>query len=225
MANTFIQPSILAFLTDLSVNNNRDWFMAQKDRFSEAKQDFKVFADALLMEMNKIDHIEALKLYRIYRDVRFSKDKIPYKNSMSGSMSRATKLLRGGYYFHIEPGNCFLAGGFWEPSKEDLARIRHEIAYDSASLLAIINSEDFKKSFAKLDGDQLKSAPKGYPRDHEAIELLRYKNFLLMQKFTDEEVLQPAFLQSVVQGFQAMRPFFDYISDVLTTDENGVLIV
>lgn len=220
-----IQPSTLEFLMDLSIHNNRDWFAENKPRYEVAKTNFKDFGNALLEEMNKIDHIDQLKFHRIYRDVRFSKDKTPYQNHVSCSLSRATKLLRGGYYLHIEPGKSFLGGGFWEPNAADLARIRQEIAFDAQPLRAIINHENFKKTFGKLEGEQVKTAPRGYAKDHEAIDLLRYKQFLLSQEFTDAEVTNPDFLKKVVNGFQMMRPFFDYMSEVLTTDENGVLIV
>lgn len=221
----FIQPSTLEFLIDLSIHNNRDWFAEHKPRYEIVKVNFKNFGHALLEEMNKIDHIDELKFHRIYRDVRFSKDKTPYQNQVSCSLSRATKLLRGSYYLHIEPNNSFLGGGFWEPNSADLARIRQEIAFDAQSLRDIINHENFKKTFGELEGDKVKTAPRGYAKDHEALDLLRYKQFLLRKNFTDEEVLDAAFLENVVKGFQAMRPFFDYMSDVLTTDENGVLIV
>jgi uncharacterized protein (TIGR02453 family) len=222
---TIIQPSTLEFLIDLSIHNNRDWFAENKPRYETVKASFKDFGNALLEEMNKIDHIDQLKFHRIYRDVRFSKDKTPYQNQVSCSFSRATKLLRGSYYLHIEPGNSFLGGGFWGPSPADLARIRQEIAFDAQPLRKIINHKNFKDTFEILKGDQVKTAPRGYAKDHVAVDLLRYKQFLLSQKFTDEEVLDAAFLQNVVKGFQAMRPFFDYMSEVLTTDENGVLLV
>jgi uncharacterized protein (TIGR02453 family) len=222
---TFIPPSTLAFLIDLSINNNRDWFAENKPRYETIKTNFKGFGNLLLEEMNKIDHIDRLKVHRIYRDVRFSKDKTPYRNYLGCSLLRATKLLRGGYYLHIESGNSFLGGGFWGPNKEDLGRIRQEIAFDAQSLRDIINHENFKKTFGELKGDKVKTAPRGYAKDHESIDLLRYKQFLLRQRFTDEEVTNPDFLEKVVNGLQAMRPFFNYMSDVLTTDENGVLIV
>lgn len=220
-----IQPSTLEFLKELMINNNRDWFAEHKPRYEVAKAEIKTFGNTLRDEMNKIDHIDTLKFHRIYRDVRFSKDKTPYSCRLSGSMSRATKLLRGGYYFHIEPGNSFLGGGFWAPNKEDLARIRQEIAYDAQPFRAIISDNNFIKMYGELGGDKLKTAPRGYPKDHESVDLLRYKNFVAVQKFTDEQVTSPDFLNLLFEGFQGMRPFFDYMSDVLTTDENGVPIV
>ena len=174
--------------------------------------------------MSKADNIEKQKLHRIYRDVRFSKDKTPYKPALSGSMSRATKWLRGGYYFHIEPENTFVGGGFWGPNSADLARIRQEIAAYDEPLRAIIADDDFKKYFGSLVGDKVKTAPKGYSKTHPAIDLLRHKQFLVMRKFTDQEALKHNFLTEVVNTFMAMRPFFDYMSEVVTTDENGVPI-
>ena len=220
-----IAATSLQFLKDLSANNHRDWFNTNKKHYELAQSNMKSFGNDLLQEMNKIDHIDTLKVHRIYRDVRFSKDKTPYKRNLSCSMVRATKMLRGGYYLHIEPGDSFLGGGFWAPNKEDLARIRKEIDFDAQPLRDIINNKTFKKTFGTLQGEQLKTAPKGYPKDHENVDLLRYKQFLVMQQFKDEKVIAPDFLKKVVAGFQAMRPFFDYMSEVLTTDENGIPIV
>ena len=222
---TSISLTSLQFLEDLSAKNHRDWFSKNKNRYEQAQKNMKSFGSVLLQEMNKTDQIDTLKVHRIYRDVRFSKDKTPYKRNLSCSMVRATKLLRGGYYLHIEPQKSFLGGGFWAPNKEDLARIRKEIDYDAQPLRDIINNTTFQKTFGTLQGEQLKTAPKGYPKNHENIDLLRFKQFLLMQEFGDDEVTSADFLQKVVAGFKAMRPFFDYMSDVLTTDENGVPIV
>lgn len=165
-------------------------------------------------------------MFRIYRDVRFSKDKSPYKTHWSGSFKRASKYRRGGYYFHIEPGNqSFIAGGFWAPNKEDLARIREEIAQAPDEFREIIETKTFVDTFGSLQGEQLKSAPKGYDKDHPAIDLLRYKQFIVVKPFSDEEVLRSDFVEVVNAVFQKMRPFFDYMSEVLTTDANGEPIV
>ena len=163
--------------------------------------------------------------FRINRDIRFSKDKSPYKTHFGGHLSRATKLLRGGYYFHIEPGNCFVGGGFWNPSAEDLKQIREQIAADPTPLLDIIHSADFKKHFGTLEGEKLKTAPKGFDKNHPAIELLNYKQFLLSKSFTDKEAQAENYAQKIIETFLAMRPFFDYMSEILTTDLNGELII
>jgi len=224
MQTSQVSSSTLQFLTDLSENNNREWFAENKKRFEAAKVNMKAFGETLLEEMQQHDKIEKIKLYRIYRDVRFSKDKTPYKNSLSGSFTRASKWLRGGYYFHIEPNNSFIGGGFWGPNAADLKRLRQEFAADPESLRAIVHSEDFKKTFGTLGGNQLKTAPRGYTKDHPSVDLLRYKQFLASQTFTNKEVLAPDFALQLSEGFKAMRPFFDYMSEVLTTDENGVPI-
>jgi len=216
---------ILSLLKD---NNNREWFSLHKAEFEKEQADLENFAEALLGELNKHDLIETASgkksLYRVYRDVRFSKDKTPYKTHWSGSFKRATKYRRGGYYFHIEAGNSFIAGGFWGPSKEDLKLIRDGIDFDDSTLREILNSADFKSDFGDLQGEQLKTMPKGFPADHEAIDLLRYKQFLLIRKFSDEEVLGEDFLMRAVQSFKNMRPFFDYMSEILTTERNGLEI-
>lgn len=153
--------------------------------------------------------------------MRFSKDKTPYNTYFSGSYRRATKYRRGGLYFHLEPGNSRLAGGFWGPKAEDLKRIREDIAFDERPLRKIISSKAFVANFGTLRGEQLKTAPKGFDAAHPGIDLLRYKQFLLVRKFNDEEVLGPDFLKLANQTFKNMRPFFDHMSEVLTTDING----
>ena len=226
---SFIPASTLKFLRQLEKNNNRDWFNNNKTRYQEEHQHMIQFAENLLDKMSQYDNLVPMtgkqSLFRIYRDVRFSKNKNPYKSHFSGRMKRATKYLRGGYYYHIEPGNkSIIAGGFWQPSPPDLLRIRKEIMLDAASLRKIINAAKFKKTFGTLQGEKLKTAPRGFPKDHPDIDLLRYKHFLVFKKFTDKEVQNPKFLNEAIKTFRAMRPFFDYMSEVLTTDLNGVSI-
>ncbi|MGB0930550.1 MAG: DUF2461 domain-containing protein [Chitinophagales bacterium] len=136
--------------------------------------------------------------------MRFSKDKTPYKNSLSGNFTRATKALRGGYYFHIEPNNSFIGGGFWGPSSADLRRLRQEFAADPEPLRAIIYSKEFKNSFGELKGEQLKTAPRGYAKDHSSVDLLRYKQFLTYQKFSDKEATSGDFALKLSKGFTKM---------------------
>jgi uncharacterized protein (TIGR02453 family) len=223
---TNIPASSLDFLRQLKENNNRDWFNAHKDLFLNEQSHIEHFADALLNEMNVHDLIETpsgkKSLHRIYRDTRFSKEKIPYKNNWSGRFTRATKQLRGGYYFHIEPGNSFLAGGFFAPNAEDIKRIREDISFDPAPLRTILNSTSFIKTFGTLEGEKLKTTPKGFVAEDDAIELLRYKQFLLIRHFTDRDVTSEDFLKEANQTFKSMRPFFDYMSMVLTTDGDGL---
>ena len=216
----------LDFIVKLSANNDRDWFNAHKADYIAQHENIIAFADELLAKMNEHDNIETVSgkksLYRIYRDVRFSKDKSPYKTHWSGGFKRATKHLRGGYYFHIQPGNnSFVGGGFWGPNKDDLLRIREDIAADADEMRSIITSKDFVNTFGTLDGEQLKTAPKGFDKDHPDVDLLRYKQFIFGKNFTDKEVLAPDFVDVANETFKKMRPFFDYMSEVLTTDSNG----
>lgn len=218
--------SNFSFLRDLKKNNNRDWFTENKERYEQEHAQIIDFADALLAKMNEHDQIETASgkksLFRIYRDVRFSKDKSPYKTHWSGGFTRATKSLRGGYYFHIQPdGESFIGGGFWGPNKEDLQRIREEIATDASELREILTAPTFTSNFGEMRGEQLKTAPKGFDKEHPDVDLLRYKQFIFGRNFSDAEVLQPGFLDEVNRTFIAMRPFFDFMSDVLTTDSNG----
>ena len=220
-----IHQSGLDFLNLLKHHNNRDWFNEHKSLFQQELQLVEDFAEALLQKLGKHDLIETLSgkksLYRIYRDTRFSHNKIPYKTHWSGSFKRATKQRRGGYYFHIEQGNSFIAGGFFGPEAADLKLIRDDIAFDAAPLRKILKSKSFVSMFGALEGEQLKSAPKGFAIDHEAIDLLRYKQFLMIRKFSDEEVLKASFLEEADNTFKAMRPFLDYMSEVLSMDGNG----
>ncbi len=223
---TRIHPDSLNFLSKLKEHNNREWFNAHKTEYQQALQHITSFADNLLAQLNTHDLIETASgkdsLQRIYRDTRFSNDKTPYKASWSGGFRRATKQRRGGYYFHIEPGNSFVGGGFWGPVPEDLKRIREDIAFDAAPLRKVLKSKSFTSMFGTLQGEQVKTAPKGFPAGHEAIDLLRYKQFLVMRRFPDKAVLKDDFLKEADLTFQAMRPFFDYMSEVLSTDTNGV---
>ena len=148
------------------------------------------FADELLVLMNKHDNIETVSgkksLHRIYRDVRFSKDKTPYNSHWSGSFSRATKMLRGGYYFHIAPGNSMVAGGFWGPNTEDLKRVRDEIAIDAQPLRKILKKKSIVDTFGEIHGDRLKTAPRGFDKEHPDVDLLQLKQYILYRNFSDK---------------------------------------
>ena len=227
--STIIPKSSLDFLTQLKENNNKPWFEANKPKYLIELNHIEKFAGALLHELSKTDVLETASgkksVYRIYRDIRFSKDKTPFKTFWGGSYTRATKERRGGYYFHIEAGNSFFAGGFWGPNTADLKRIRSEFAHDAQPMQKILSSKSFVSNFGTLQGEQLKTAPKGFDVNHEAIDLLRYKQFLVIKRFTDDEVLSPNFLEQALETFKNMRPFFDYMSEVLTTDINGASVL
>jgi uncharacterized protein (TIGR02453 family) len=223
---TCLDESVLNFLKILEKNNDREWFNKNKSKYLAAHEQVKKLAERINEGLEKQDNIEKMKLYRIYRDVRFSKNKDPYKNNFSGGYSRATKALRGSYYIHFQPGNkSMIGGGFWGPNAEDLKRIRVEIAADDAPLRRILNSTSFKNHFGVLGGQQLKTSPKGFENDHPAVDLLRFKSFILTKHFSDQEVMTPGFVKKVLVHFKAMRPFLDYMSEVLTTDANGESLI
>jgi uncharacterized protein (TIGR02453 family) len=226
MPSIQIPASAFRFIELLKENNDRNWFAANKGRYQVEAAAIAAFADELLCEMNRHDVIEtvsgAKSLYRIYRDVRFSKDKTPFSTYWGGRFKRVGKQRRGGYYYHFEPGDkSFLLSGFWAPSAADLKLIRDDIAFDQTPLKEILTNENFSKSFGEMQGERLKTTPKGFDSDHEAIGLLRYKQYLVMQRFTDKEVLGNGFLQMANRSVQNMRPFLDYMSNVLAVDQNG----
>lgn len=220
-----ITPASFDFLMQLKNNNNREWFTSHRERFLKEQALMADFTGQLLLELNTHDTIETptgkAGMHRIYRDVRFRKDKAPYRPGWSGGFKRASKYRRGGYYYNFEPGNTFVGGGFRGPNADDLKRIREDIAFDDAPLRKILNAKAFKATFGVLRGEQLKTTPKGFAADNNGIDLLRYKQFLLVRRFTDEEVLQPDFFNQISQAYKNMRPFFNYMSEVLTTDPNG----
>ena len=216
-----LQKSTLEFLTQLKENNNREWFTENKKRFDSEQKTTKTFFTQILTDLEKIDSIEKMQMHRIYRDIRFSKDKTPYKNHFSVSFDRTKPLLRGGMYLHIENDASFVGGGFWEPNNEDLFRIRKEIELDASDLKEIITDKTFVSYFGTLEGEELKTAPKGFDKTHPDIELIRKKQFVIRRKFSNKEVLSPNFQEEVLATFKAMQPFFDYMSDVLSTDLNG----
>lgn len=216
-----ISKAELDFLSELEKNNNRDWFTENKKRFENHQKVIKSFFQEINEEFGKQDSIEKMQIHRIYRDIRFSKDKTPYKINFSVSFDRTKPHLRGGYYLHIQPGGSFVGGGFWEPNAEDLNRIRKEFEMDDEEIRAIIADENFKKYFGELKGEELKTAPKGFDKTHPAIDLIRKKQYLISRSFTDKEVTSENFKTEVLATFKAMRPFFDYMSDVLGTNLNG----
>jgi len=216
-----ISKAELDFLSELEKNNNRDWFTENKKRFENHQKAVKAFFQEVNDEFGKQDSIEKMQIHRIYRDIRFSKDKTPYKINFSVSFDRTKPHLRGGYYLHIQPGGSFVGGGFWEPNAEDLNRIRKEFEMDDEEIRAIIADPSFKKYFWELKGEELKTAPKGFDKTHPAIDLIRKKQYLISRSFTDKEVTSENFKSEVLATFKAMRPFFDYMSEVLGTNLNG----
>ncbi len=229
MSKAAIEKSTFDFLRNLTRNNNREWFNAHKDQYHHALQNVEGFLDQLIAVMNVHDQIETpsgrKSLYRIYNDVRFGKDKTPYNPRFSGYLRRAKPALRGGYYFWIKPGESRVACGFAYPNPEDLKRIRMDILRNHDDWNRMLRLKSITTYFGALDGIQVKTTPRGFPGDHPAIDLLKYKQFWFEHPFTDREVLASNFLDQVNKVFKGIRPFFDYMSEVLTTDLNGESVI
>lgn len=218
---------VLQFLESLEANNNREWFNDNKLAFKESEEEFKQLVHDIQEGLSMIDNIatDSTKIFRIYRDVRFSQDKTPYKLHRSASFKRATTGLRGGYYIKIERGESALIGGFFNPNSSDILHIRKQIQQDADALMDILKSKDVKEYFGNLQGEKVKSAPRGFNKNDPAIELLKYKQLLLKKTFSDSDVSSPDFAKDVVNGFSKMRLFFDYMSEILTTDLNGESLI
>lgn len=220
----------LQFLRELRKHNDRDWFNARKEHYHAAREPVVQLADEVLAGLRRTDVIETpdgkSAMYRIYRDVRFSKDKTPYNVHWSALFKRATAARRGSYYLRIEPGGKSLAGGgFWGPNSSDMKLIRSHIAAEPDRFRKVLRAAKFREMFGELKGEKVKSAPRGWPKDHPDIDLLRFKQFFAGRSFTDKEVLQPDFASEVVRTYTALLPFFDYMSEILTTDLNGVSLL
>lgn len=216
-----ITADLFHFLSDLKTNNNREWFDKHKPTFKAHETTVKAFFKHVHDELAKTDQLEGYRLMRIYRDVRFSTDKTPYSPRFAGGFSRATAALRGGYYLNIEPGNSIVGGGFYGPNNDDLKRIRQEFEMDDSEIRAILANKQFKSLFGELQGEALKTAPRGFDPNHKAIDLIKKKQFYVIRNFTDEEVLSPDFTAKIQETYRTIRPYFDYMSSVLTTNTNG----
>ena len=220
-----INPDVLAFYKELEKNNTREWFEPQKSRFKGLEAEIKQYAEEIKQGLSETDEIDRAKLFRIYRDVRFSKNKTPFKTHFGISFHRKKPHLRGGYYLHIAPGDSFIATGFWNPDKDDLFRIRKEIEVDAAEFREVMSDAELQAHWGSLQGDEVKTAPKGFSKEHADIDLIRKKQYLFLKKFTDKEVLSADFQKQILSHFKAILPFFDYMSNVLTTDLNGVSLL
>ncbi len=215
---------ILKFLKDISKNNDRDWFEKNKPRYLEAKQNFEDLVGAILHELVKFEGnlsgLNPKKLaFRIYRDVRFSKDKRPYKTNMGAGFSPNGKMEQEpGYYLHIQPGNkSFIAGGMYMPDAVNLGKIRQEIDYNPANLKKIMNGKKFRESFKGFDEfDKLKTTPKGYPKDHPQIDLLRFKSFVVSRPFTDKQVMDKKFITAIATACKTIKPLNNFIQSAIS---------
>lgn len=214
---------ILKFLKALAKNNDREWFEKNKASYLESKQMFDEFVEAMHKELTKFDKsltgLNPKKLaFRIYRDVRFSKDKSPYKINMGAGFSPGGKMIQEpGYYIHIEPGNkSFVAGGMYMPDGSNLTKIRQEIDYNFKGIDKVLKNKKFRVWFDQLDDfDKLKTAPKGYPKDHPHLELLKHKSYIVSHYFNDKEVVDKTFLKKVVEGCKTVKPLNDYLAEAI----------
>ncbi len=215
----------LDFLKKLSKNNNRDWFQDNKDWYTESHENMIAFSDKVLNGLCKMDELvtETGKkaIYRIYRDVRFSKDKSPYKTHWGMIYKRLGAERRGSYYIHIKPGEMMIGGGFYKPEPKDLKLIRAQIAQEPKRFRKVLNAKKFKDTFGELRGEQVKTAPKGYDKEHPAIDLLKFKSFYVFKDFTDKQALDKDFHKEAIKCFKNIRPYFDYMTEILTHDLNG----
>ena len=217
-----LQSSTLKFLKDLKKNNNRPWFEEHRQQYETAKEDFLQLTEKLITGISVFDPAIALLkakecVFRINRDVRFSKDKSPYKNNIAGYFNRNGKKGNGaGYYLHIEPGKSFAAGGMWMPEPKELAAIRQEIDYSFDSWKKIIGNATFKKTFIEgIKGEALVRPPKGYDETNPAIAYLKMKNFVVTKSFTDAEIQSKTFVKDVANTFKVMKPMIDFLNSAI----------
>ena len=220
-----IPKNTISFLKELKLNNNRDWFNENKQEFNSIQTEVKKFADQVKDSLNLSDDIEKLKIFRIYRDLRFSKDKTPYKKNIGMAFHRSKPELRGGYYLEISADESFMAVGFWNPNKEDLLRIRKEIEIDGQEFTHVINQKKIKDVWGEIKGDEVKTSPKDFKGDHEYIDMIKKKQFIFIKKLKEKEILDANFQKKLVNNFVSIRPFFDYMSEILTTNLNGESII
>lgn len=217
-----IQPDTLAFIKDVAKHNNREWFAEHKGRYETAREDVLSFIDKLIPELAATDpafpaDMPAKKcLMRIYRDVRFSKNKDPYKNNYGTSFRvKGSGMPEPEYYLHIQPGQCFLAAGFWMPEPEVLKKIREEIDYNTSEFLDIIRAKSFSSIFKLSEEDKLKKAPKGYENDHPVIDLLKLKSYIAIYPLKDEEFIEPGIVDKLKTAFRSVYPFVLFLRNAV----------
>ena len=218
--------NVITFLEDLKKNNVREWFHDNKKRYNAYKKDYKHLVESFISKMSNYDedlkHLEFKNCsFRINRDIRFSKDKSPYKTHMGIWMSSGNKeWTRGGYYVHIEKGASFIAGGLHMPEPNDLKKMRREIAGFYEDLQEILSNKEFKAIYGDLDRENsLKTAPKDYEKDHPAIDLLKLKSFTATAKLSDKDLESKNFVEETVKKLLVLKPLVDYINRAMTTEE------
>ncbi len=221
-----IQPHTLQFLNDLAQHNTKDWFDENRKRYDLAKQNVIEAVDGIIQGIMAFDpSLQDIKakqtLFRINRDVRFSKNKDPYKINFGASISRGgRKSDFAGYYLQIQPGQSFLGGGFYMPPAPILKRIRHQIDLEHERYREVLADPTFQATFEVMHSDALKTAPKGYPKDHPAIDLLRMKSFVVSAPLTDEALQAPDFVEKAVATCQVMYPFLNFLNDGISREDD-----
>lgn len=215
--------TVLSFLKKLKNNNNRDWFIANKEEYNTAREEFTELISLVINGFGKYDtSIKELTagntIFRIYRDVRFSKDKTPYKANFAASLQKGGKKTGyAGYYIHIEPGNSFVGGGIWQPDAETTKKIRQEIDYNQEEFLSIINNRSFAKHYGDLHTHDfsLKRIPKGYSPQHPLEKYLRLNSWLAEVAYNDKEVVAKNFPEKIINGLKALKPFIDFLNKAM----------
>jgi uncharacterized protein (TIGR02453 family) len=220
-----LQPSTLKFLKDLAKNNNREWFEANRKKYEAARQDFIGLADEIIKGFCKKDkdfeQLEGKKcLFRINRDIRFSKDKSPYKTNFGASFERGGRISPwAGYYLHVQPGNnSFVAGGVWQPEADRMKKIRQEIDYSWEAFKKIITNKKFVTTFGDLEKTKetsLSREPKGYEKDNPAIDYIKLKSWVVSAPITDAEIMDKAGLKKILAGFETMQPMIEFLNQAL----------
>ena len=216
-----IEKATLEFLAKLAKNNNRPWFQKNRAPYEAARDNILEVTRFLIGEIAKFDSSimgveEKDCLFRIFRDARFSKDKSPYKTNFGAFIKSGGRGIAGaGYYFHVEPGNSMTAGGIYMPPAQELLAIRRAIAKRPVDFEKIILDKKFTRRFGGLSDERLKTAPKGFPKDHPAIEHLKWKHYIVFRSYTDRDVLSPRYLDRCLDDFVAMVPFNEYINRVI----------
>ena len=216
-----INRSTFKFLSDLKKNNSKEWMDKNKSVYQDAKADFENFLEHILAGISEFDpNLTGLEVkkstFRLNRDVRFSNDKTPYKSYFSAVFVEGGKKnmdSKAGYFVKVAPGDSLMIGGAHQPPPPWIGTIRARIDKDSSSLKKIIGAKDFKEHYGAMSGEQLKTAPKGYPKDHPEIELLRYKDFMGVSKISDSEVTSADFDKQVIKRAKAIKPLNDYLNN------------
>ncbi|WP_026995461.1 DUF2461 domain-containing protein [Flectobacillus major] len=216
------------YLNQLKINNNREWFHANKKQYDSVKASFEENIQNLIHSIGTFENMTGVKVkdcnYRIARDVRFSPNKDPYKTWLSASFSEGgRKSGRMDYYLHIQDGESFLGGGMYSPTPEQLALFRQEIDYNAEHLKGIIYNPTFVKTFGTPVGESVKTSPKGYDKNHPEIELLRMKQMFFWKKFTNEEVISSDFERIVTQSCLVLKPYLDYLNAIFFDHEEPVI--